>query len=53
MVLTKKDIEKLTEVFVVKNEFNGKFSNLKSELKDQILTSEDRIMKKLEDIEIN
>ena len=57
MVLTNKDIEKLSGVFVTKGEFKNELSGLatKEELKsfkNDILNGQDRIMKKLEDMSI-
>jgi hypothetical protein len=56
MVITNKDIEKLSGIFATKKDLddrlNNGLNNVRSELKDQILSSEDRIMKKLEDMSI-
>jgi hypothetical protein len=65
MALTKKDIEKLTDVFATKKDLENlsgvfatkqdlsdKVNNLRSELTDRILTSQDKIIKKIEDMTI-
>ncbi|OGB87265.1 hypothetical protein A3H38_03210 [candidate division WOR-1 bacterium RIFCSPLOWO2_02_FULL_46_20] len=64
MAITNKDIEKLSEIFATKDDlkrfatkddlkrFSTKddLADLKSEIKDDILTSQDKIMKRLDDI---
>ncbi|MFH1826301.1 MAG: hypothetical protein ABH823_03295 [bacterium] len=56
MAITKKDIEKLSSIFVTKSDFkdglNNGLNSVKFELTNQILTSQDKIMKKLEDLSI-
>ncbi|MBI5701675.1 hypothetical protein HZC34_07560 [Candidatus Saganbacteria bacterium] len=56
MVITKKDIEniiiKFSAIFATKQELQTGLNSLKSELKNDILTSQDKIMKKLEDLSI-
>ena len=48
MAITNKDIEKLSGIFSTKGELKTDISNLRNE----ILSSNDKIMKKLEDISI-
>lgn len=53
MAITKKDIEKLSEVFATKEDLKG-FATKEdlASLKNEMLTGQDKIMKKLEDISI-
>lgn len=50
MALSNKDIEKLSGIFVTKDEFKDGLKSLRTELTDKILTSHDEIMKKLNDM---
>lgn len=52
MALTNKDIEKLSGIFATKDDLENLRSELRSELKNDFLTSQDIIIKKLEDIQL-